>query len=141
MSGPSSVPPLYHGSDELEPLSPKFNCDSFADSIIREESIPGGKRASKTRRLSGLVSHGRIDLERAIALASPESSNGIYEDMLLNMNCKGGRVDDEEEEQPVSEPDEDRRWDEDFEETQELLRKAEAGEIVLPDDDDDIPQS
>jgi hypothetical protein len=123
-------------------LSTEFKPDVFADSIIREESIPGGKRASKTRRLSGLVSHGRIDLERAIVLASSESSNGIYEDILPKMDCKGARIDDEEVEPIQISDEENRLWNHDLEETQELLEQMEAGEIVLPDDDeDDIPQS
>jgi hypothetical protein len=138
MTGPSSVPPLYN-PEELDPLSSNFNPDVFADGIIMEESIPGGKRSSKTRKVSNLISYGRMDLTKAVKFAlsaEDPDSRGIYEDISPDMNLKNGRIDDEEEkdEEP---PREDKLWDQDFDETQEFLRKVEAGEETLPDDDDD----
>ena len=146
MIGHSSVPPPYYGSDELDPLSPNFNPDGFADEIIWQES----SRREKKRTQKGvieIISNDRpaigarfINPEKAAILellADDSDSRGIYEDILPDMDVRGGRIDDEndEEEQP---PEEDRLWDQEFEETQELLRKLEAGEIILsPDEDDD----
>ena len=149
---PSSMPPApYADPSELDPMSPNFNPDLFAESVIAEETvnnkrhtgfpleffedmIPADRRKIRTGLTSGDVTPDKA----ADLLYSTEDQDprGIYEDIVPHMELKGARIDDEVED-IVEPPEKDRLWDEEFEETQELLRQVEAGEVILPPDEDD----
>jgi hypothetical protein len=148
----SSVPPPYYTSDELEPLSPNFKPDGFADDIISQESTLGIK-TQKQKRVMEIISSDRptigakfMDPGKAADLAflkDDSDSRGIYEDMALDIDLGTSGIDKEEAEEKkeakkaVATLPEYAAWDQDFDETQELLRKVEAGEVIFPPDEDD----
>ncbi len=156
---PSSMPPApYADPSELDPMSPNFNPDLFAESVIAEETVNNKRHTgfpleffedmipADRRKIRTGLTPGDVTPDKAADLlysTGDSDLRGIYEDMALDMDLGTSGIDREEAEEAeeakkvVAPPPKDVVWDQDFAESQELLRQLEAGEVILPPDEDD----